>query len=58
MAIMVWERVLFTPRAMEHKWALFIHGGTLIRVRGWLRQVCCWTAARRRTCARPKAPRR
>ncbi|WP_325277933.1 hypothetical protein [Tahibacter sp.] len=55
---MVWERVLFTPRAMEHKWALFIHGGTLIRVRGWLRQVCCWTAARRRTCARPKAPRR
>lgn len=33
------DGVLFIPQVMEHKWALFHHGGTLICVRSWLRQV-------------------
>ncbi len=31
--------VLFTPQAMEHKWAIYYHNSTLIFVRSWLRQV-------------------
>ena len=31
--------VLFIPRAMEHKWAIFFHEDTIIFVRSWLRQV-------------------
>jgi hypothetical protein len=33
------DGVLFTPSAMEHKWALFKHGRDLICVRSWTRQV-------------------
>lgn len=33
------DGVLFTPRSMEHKWALFHHGGQIICVRSWLRSV-------------------
>lgn len=33
------DGVLFTPREMEHKWALFYHRGEIICVRSWLRQV-------------------
>ncbi len=31
--------VLFIPRTMEHKWAIYYHNNTLIFVRSWLRQV-------------------
>jgi Ankyrin repeats (3 copies) len=33
------DGVLFIPREMEHKWALFYHRGEIICVRSWLRQV-------------------
>lgn len=33
------DGVLFIPQAMEHKWALFYHGGKIICVRSWLRSV-------------------
>ena len=33
------DGVLFTPREMEHKWALFHHRGKMICVRSWQRQV-------------------
>jgi hypothetical protein len=33
------DGVLFAPREMEHKWALFYHGGQIICVRSWLRKV-------------------
>jgi hypothetical protein len=33
------DGVLFTPTAMEHKWALFHHGGEILFVRSWKRQV-------------------
>ena len=33
------DGVLFTPRSMEHKWALFYHQGEIICVRSWQRQV-------------------
>ncbi len=33
------DGVLFTPEAMEHKWALFCHGGQILFVRGWKRRV-------------------
>jgi len=33
------DGVLFIPRQMEHKWALFVHQGTIICVRSWTRQV-------------------
>lgn len=33
------DGVLFTPSVMEHKWALFVHGGELICVRSWTRRV-------------------
>ena len=33
------DGVLFVPRDMEHKWALFYHRGTIICVRSWLRKV-------------------
>ncbi|PSL29061.1 ankyrin repeat domain-containing protein [Chitinophaga ginsengisoli] len=31
--------VLFTPEAMEHKWAIYFHDDKLIFVRSWMRQV-------------------
>lgn len=40
------DGVLFTPREMEHKWALFHHGGSILCVRSWLRQV--WVIAHAR----------
>ena len=33
------DGVLFTPEMMEHKWALFCHGGKILFVRGWKRRV-------------------
>lgn len=33
------DGVLFTPVVMEHKWALFHHGGQVICVRSWTRRV-------------------
>lgn len=33
------DGVLFIPRAMEHKWALFYHDGSILCVRSWMRQV-------------------
>src|SRR5215475_2088329 len=33
------DGVLFVPSEMEHKWALFYHGGQIICVRSWLRKV-------------------
>jgi hypothetical protein len=33
------DGVLFIPREMEQKWALFYHGGQLICVRSWTRRV-------------------
>lgn len=33
------DGVLFMPREMEQKWALFYHRGEIICVRSWLRQV-------------------
>ena len=33
------DGVLFTPRAMEEKWALFLHGGQILCVRSWTRRV-------------------
>jgi ankyrin repeat protein len=33
------DGVLFRPREMEHKWALFYHSHEIICVRSWLRQV-------------------
>lgn len=33
------DGVLFVPREMEHKWALFYHAGRVICVRSWLRKV-------------------
>jgi hypothetical protein len=33
------DGVLFAPRAMEHKWALFFHQGEIIAVRSWTRVV-------------------
>jgi len=33
------DGVLFAPREMEHKWALFFHRGEIICVRSWLRRV-------------------
>lgn len=33
------DGVLFVPREMEHKWALFYHRGSILCVRSWLRQV-------------------
>ena len=33
------DGVLFAPREMEHKWALFYHHGQIICVRSWRRQV-------------------
>jgi hypothetical protein len=36
---MLADGVLFAPSEMEHKWALFYHGGQIICVRSWLRKV-------------------
>ena len=36
---MLADGVLFTPREMEHKWALFHHRGKVICVRSWSRKV-------------------
>ncbi len=36
---MLADGVLFIPREMEHKWALFYHLGKIICVRSWLRKV-------------------
>ena len=36
---MLADGVLFAPSKMEHKWALFYHGGRIICVRSWLRKV-------------------
>jgi len=36
---MLADGVLFVPRQMEHKWALFYHRGEVICVRSWLRKV-------------------
>jgi hypothetical protein len=36
---MLADGVLFVPREMEHKWALFYHRGEVICVRSWLRKV-------------------
>lgn len=33
------DGVLFVPREMEHKWALFYHRGQMICVRSWTRKV-------------------
>lgn len=33
------DGVLFAPREMEHKWALFHHRGEILCVRSWTRQV-------------------
>lgn len=33
------DGVLFVPRQMEHKWAIYLHAGHLIFVRSWLREV-------------------
>jgi len=33
------DGVLFIPREMEHKWAIFYHGGQIICVRSWRRKV-------------------
>ena len=33
------EGVLFTPREMEHKWALFYYCGEIICISSWFRQV-------------------
>lgn len=33
------DGVLFIPREMEHKWAIFYHRGEIICVRSWLRKV-------------------
>ncbi len=33
------DGVLFNPGAMEHKWALYYHGGQILCVRSWQRQV-------------------
>jgi hypothetical protein len=33
------DGVLFTPREMEHKWALFFHQGRILCVRSWTRTV-------------------
>jgi len=33
------DGVLFAPREMEHKWALFFHRGEVICVQSWLRRV-------------------
>ena len=33
------EGILFRPEAMEHKWAIFYHGGRILVIRSWLRQV-------------------
>ena len=33
------DGVLFVPREMEHKWAIFYHRGEVICVRSWLRKV-------------------
>jgi hypothetical protein len=30
---------LFIPNVMEHKWAIFYHGGDIICVRSWIREV-------------------
>jgi hypothetical protein len=30
---------LFIPGVMEHKWALYYHGGRILFIRGWLRKV-------------------
>lgn len=30
---------LYIPREMEHKWAIYFHGGQIICVRSWLREV-------------------
>lgn len=35
----LFDGVLFVPRTMEHKWALFFHQGELIAVRSWSRTV-------------------
>lgn len=36
---MLADGVLYIPREMEHKWAIFYHRGEIICVRSWLRQV-------------------
>jgi hypothetical protein len=36
---MLADGVLFAPRQMEHKWAIFYHRRQIICVRSWLRQV-------------------
>jgi len=33
------DGALFIPEEMEHKWALYFHGSTIICVRSWLREV-------------------
>ncbi len=33
------DGALFLPTVMEHKWALYFHGGKIICVRSWLREV-------------------
>ncbi len=35
----IYDGVLFNPAQMEHKWALYFHGGRVICVRSWTRQV-------------------
>ena len=41
------DGVLFNPEEMEHKWALYFHGGRIIVVRSWTRRV--WLVAETRT---------
>lgn len=33
------DGVLYSPRDMDHKWAIFLHQGKLLFVRSWLRKV-------------------
>src|SRR5207248_932724 len=33
------DGALFLPQVMEHKWALYLHGGRILCIRSWLRQV-------------------
>ena len=42
---MLADGVLFSPTAMEHKWALFHYGGTILFVRSWQRRVVVTTTA-------------
>lgn len=37
---MLADGVLYSPREMEHKWAIFVHGDAILVVRSWTRTVC------------------